>query len=105
MTSVMELVRMAREQVENLTPEEVAAELADGTAVLVDTREASELSSGMIPGAIHAPRGMLEFHADPGTKDHLGELQPERRVIIYRAARSRAVPTAGRRAREAGWHP
>ncbi len=94
MVSVMELVRVAKEQVENLGPEEVAAEMAAGEVVLVDTREAHELAGGVIPGALHAPRGMLEFHADPGTKYHLKELQPDHRVIVYCAAGSRSALAA-----------
>lgn len=91
MVSVMELVRAAKERVENLTPAEVVAELATGKAVLVDLREAHETVGGMIPGAISAPRGMLEFHADPNTKYHLPELRPEKRVILYCAAGSRSA--------------
>lgn len=91
MVSVMELVRLAKEQVENLTPEEVATELATGEVVLVDTRESSELADGVIPGALHAARGMLEFHADAGTRYHIKQLQPQSRVILYCAAGSRSA--------------
>lgn len=91
MVSVMELVRAAKEQVENLTPAEVAKEVEAGRAVLLDVREAHETAGGVIPGAVKAPRGMLEFHADPSTKYHLPELRPETRVILYCAAGSRSA--------------
>lgn len=48
----------------------------------------------MIPGAVLAPRGMLEFHADPATKYHLPTLAPDKRVILYCAAGSRSALAA-----------
>jgi predicted sulfurtransferase len=56
------LVADARTRIENLSPAQVAAELAERDVVLIDTREADERSaSGTSAGAAHAPRGMLEF--------------------------------------------
>jgi rhodanese-related sulfurtransferase len=38
----------------------------DPDVVFVDIRDVRELQrEGMIPGAVHAPRGMLEFWVDP----------------------------------------
>ncbi|HLV12190.1 MAG TPA: rhodanese-like domain-containing protein [Trueperaceae bacterium] len=91
MVSVMEMVRLAKEQVENLSPADVAREVQDGEVVLVDVREPEETAGGVIPGALLAPRGMLEFHADPATKYHLAPLRPDRRVILYCAAGSRSA--------------
>jgi rhodanese-related sulfurtransferase len=88
------LVAEARERVECLHPAQVAEELKRG-AVLVDLRESEELArEGMIPGAVHAPRGMLEFYADPKSSYHLAELQPERRVILHCAAGGRSALAA-----------
>lgn len=91
MVSVMELVRLAKEQLENLSPSEVAAELESDEVVLVDVREPNETAAGVIPGALLAPRGMLEFHADPSTKYHIPALQPRKRIILYCAAGSRSA--------------
>ena len=64
-----QLVTQAKQRIENLTPEQVAAELERGGVLLVDLREGEErIQKGAIPGAIHAPRGMLEFYADRPTK-------------------------------------
>ena len=80
----LDLVAKAKERIENLSPAEVAAELATPGVVLVDLREREELEAqGTIPGAIHAPRGMLEFHADPSTPHHLEGLDPALRTILY----------------------
>lgn len=94
MTGVMELVRIAKEGLESLSPREVAAELGREDVVLVDLREPHETAAGIIPDAVLAPRGMLEFHADPATKYHLAALTPDKRVILYCAAGSRSALAA-----------
>jgi rhodanese-related sulfurtransferase len=91
MTGVKEMVAAAKAGIENLRPAEVAEELAWGDAVAVDIREPSETADGIIPGAVLAPRGMLEFHADPQTPYHLREFDRGRRVILYCAAGSRSA--------------
>lgn len=91
----LDLVQEARSQVENLSPEQVASELDRGDAVVVDLREPQELeATGMIPGAIHAPRGMLEFYADPSLPYHREELQRDRRVILHCASGGRSALAA-----------
>ncbi|HVM34459.1 MAG TPA: rhodanese-like domain-containing protein [Actinomycetota bacterium] len=88
----MDLVAEAKEQIENLTPAEVAAELEKNGVVLVDLRERDELEAqGAIPGAIHAPRGMLEFYADASTPYHRKEFDPAARTILYCASGGRSA--------------
>ncbi len=83
MTGAMQRVAQAKARIENLTPEQVAQELAQG-AVLVDLRETEERQQhGVIPGAVHMPRGMLEFYADASLPYHRKELQADRRVILH----------------------
>jgi rhodanese-related sulfurtransferase len=90
-STVVELVTRAKARIENLTPEHAAREAAEG-AVLIDLREPAELQSeGMIGGAIHAPRGMLEFYADPTSPYHREELDPSRRTILYCASGGRSA--------------
>jgi rhodanese-related sulfurtransferase len=90
-----ELVAEAKAQVENLTPEQVEKEVNDG-ALLVDLREPGELAeNGAIPGAVHAPRGMLEFWADPTSSYHRPEFDPGKRVILHCAAGGRSALAAG----------
>ncbi|CAN5751085.1 rhodanese-like domain-containing protein [soil metagenome] len=52
-------------------------------ALLVDVREAPELEAGMAAGALHVPRGMLEFCADPASDFHLPDFRPDRAVVLY----------------------
>ncbi|MFN0071942.1 MAG: rhodanese-like domain-containing protein [Chloroflexota bacterium] len=90
-----QMVAEAKQRIENLAPESVAAELRNSQALLVDIREADERAqTGWIPGAIHAPRGMLEFWADPASPYHRPELQPDRRVILYCASGGRSALAA-----------
>lgn len=87
-----ELVAAAKQGIENLSVEEVAAELASGNVVLVDIREGEErVQNGFIPGALHLPRGMLEFYADPTSPYHRSELEPGKRVILHCAGGGRSA--------------
>lgn len=89
-----DLVAKAKAEVENLTPAQVADERDNG-AVVVDLREPAELAAdGMIEGAIHAPRGMLEFWADPSSPYHRPELDPARRTVLYCASGGRSALAA-----------
>jgi rhodanese-related sulfurtransferase len=87
-----ELVSAAKQGIDNLTVDEVVAELQDGDAVLVDVRETEErVQNGSIPGAVHLPRGMLEFYADPTSPYYRSELAPDKRVILHCAAGGRSA--------------
>lgn len=89
--SVSDLVKEAKQQAENLTPEQVNNELKQG-ATLIDIRESEELgSSGKIAGAVHAPRGLLEFYADESTPYHKQEFDKNKRLILHCAAGGRSA--------------
>ena len=90
----MDLVASAKAEVENLTPEQVAQELESGDAVLVDIREPEERAAASIPGSIHAPRGMLEFYADPSLPYHRPEFDREGRIILHCASGGRSALAA-----------
>jgi rhodanese-related sulfurtransferase len=90
-----EMVADAKGQVENLTVDAVADEMASGDVVLVDLREPEELAAtGRIPGSVHVPRGMLEFRADPTSAYHQDPLDPSRRVIVHCASGGRSALAA-----------
>ncbi|MEJ7838849.1 MAG: rhodanese-like domain-containing protein [Thermomicrobiales bacterium] len=92
--SASKLVAEARGRTQNLSPEEVAAEVADG-AILVDLRESEErVLDGTIADAIHAPRGMLEFYADPASTYHRAELDPAKRTILHCTSGGRSALAA-----------
>jgi rhodanese-related sulfurtransferase len=88
------MVAEAKTRVENLPPAKVADEVGSGV-LLVDIREAEErVQNGVIRGALHAPRGMLEFYADPTSPYHRAEFQPERRIILHCASGGRSALAA-----------
>jgi rhodanese-related sulfurtransferase len=90
----MEMVADAKARIENLSPEQVRQELEHG-ATLVDLREPSERQqTGAIPEAVEAPRGMLEFWADPDSPYHRPEFDPNKRVILHCASGGRSALAA-----------
>ena len=94
-TSALDLVKNAKTNIENLTPQQVSEEINKGNAIIVDIREAHELSEqGKIPGSVNAPRGMLEFYADPSLPYHKSEFQPDNRIILQCASGGRSALAA-----------
>ena len=60
------LVEQATAQIKTYSVQEALARLDDPGVQFVDVRDVRELErEGMIPGAFHAPRGMIEFWIDP----------------------------------------
>ena len=95
MSTSAEMIAEAKKRVENLTVDQAAQELEQGDVLLVDVREPAERAqSGTIPGAVEAPRGMLEFYADPTSPYHRDEFQPGRRIIFHCASGGRSALAA-----------
>ena len=89
------LVAEAKSHVASLSPREVADELRGGEALLVDIGEADERAAhGSILGAIHVPRGMLEFAADPTSAYFRTEFDPVRRTVLLCASGARSALAA-----------
>lgn len=66
-----ELVERANREITTHAPQAALERVREGKAVLVDIRDIRELSrEGRVEGAIHAPRGMLEFWFDPESPYH-----------------------------------
>lgn len=102
-TSVKEMVAAANAAVPRVSREEAAALIAKGDALVVDVRDAPELqASGKIAGAVHVPRGMLEFRADPQSPYHDPAFRPDRTVMLYCASGGRSA-LAGRTLQELGY--
>jgi rhodanese-related sulfurtransferase len=65
---IKELCAEAEAEIETLTVDQAIALKDDPNVQLVDIRDVRELwRDGAIPGALHAPRGMLEFWVDPNS--------------------------------------
>jgi rhodanese-related sulfurtransferase len=95
MPTAAEMVAEAKKRVQNLTVDETAREIESPEVLLVDIREPGERGqTGVIPGAVEAPRGMLEFWADPTSPYHREEFRPDRRVILHCASGGRSALAA-----------
>lgn len=93
--SAPQMVASAKARIENLSPDDVVAELQSGSVTLVDLREAEECEAfASLPGAINAPRGMLEFYADPTSPYHRQEFNPDSRIILISASGRRSALAA-----------
>ena len=100
--TVKEMIAEADAEVPRITAAEAKALMAEG-AVVVDVRDSAEVTaSGKVKGAIHIPRGSLEFKADAGTSYHDKNLSPEKPIILYCAAGSRAA-LAGKALKDMGY--
>lgn len=89
--SASQMVAQAKAHIENLSPDQVAAELHAGSATLIDIREEIERTDGCLAVAHYAPRGMLEFYADPSSPYHREEFDPDRRIILVCASGGRSA--------------
>lgn len=93
--SVKDLVAEASRAVETLSAEEALARLGQPDTVLVDVRDGEELAkTGKIAGAVHVPRGFLEFQADPASPTHKAELAGGKRLVLYCASGNRSALAA-----------
>ena len=67
----------------------------DDSVVFVDVREAAELADkGKIEGAVHIPRGVLEFYIDPASGIHNEIFSSNKKVVFYCASGGRSVLAA-----------
>ncbi len=90
--SAIDLVKEAKTQIENLTPEQVKKELSGDSVILIDIRESEELKqNGTIRKSVHAPRGLLEFYADPFQPYYKPEFDKTKRIILHCASGGRSA--------------
>jgi rhodanese-related sulfurtransferase len=92
-----DLLNEARKTVPEMTAEEAKAKEDRGEVdLIVDVREPNEWDAGHIPGALFAPRGMLEWYADQGYANHKPQLAEARdkQVVIHCASGGRSLLAA-----------
>ncbi len=100
--SVQDMLAAANAAVPKLSPEQVAARLAEGDAVLLDVRDPPEWQGGTLRGAVRVSRGMLEFRADPALASHHPALQKQATLLVYCASGGRSA-LAGQTLRALGY--
>jgi molybdopterin/thiamine biosynthesis adenylyltransferase/rhodanese-related sulfurtransferase len=82
--SSADLLRQVKSEIDEVDPSEVKELLQEGVAI-VDLRETDEISSGLLPGAKHVPRGYLESRIEAIVPDR------EAHVILYCASGNRSA--------------
>jgi rhodanese-related sulfurtransferase len=79
-----QLMAEASRKIRTLGIDEVKSKHGDPGVVFVDIRDVRELErEGMIPGALHAPRGMLEFWVDPDSPYFKEIFGADREFVLY----------------------
>jgi len=78
------LLDEANAQVQLVSATTLAERLGDEDLVLIDLRDIRELQrEGHLPGAVHTPRGMLEFWIDPDSPYARPIFQEDKRFVFY----------------------
>ena len=92
---IKDLVAEAEKKSKGISVDAAKAKLGDPDTVFVDLRDVRELErDGMIPGAFHAPRGMLEFWVDPQSPYYKPVFADDKTFILYCQADWRGVLAA-----------
>ncbi|MDQ3227136.1 MAG: rhodanese-like domain-containing protein, partial [Chloroflexota bacterium] len=84
MPSYQDILEQKRAAVREVDVRQSARMYEEG-AVLIDVREQDEVDQGIIPGAMHIPRGYLEMRIEEAVRDH------ETPLVIYCAGGVRSV--------------
>jgi rhodanese-related sulfurtransferase len=81
------LLEEANAEIETVPVEAAIAQHGDENIVFVDLRDPREVErEGMIPGAFHCPRGMLEFWIDPESPYHKPIFDEPKKFLFYCAS-------------------
>jgi sulfur-carrier protein adenylyltransferase/sulfurtransferase len=84
MPTYQEMLEQKRASVREVDARE-SARLREQGAVLVDIREQDEVDQGIIPGAVHIPRGFLEMRIEEAVRDR------DTPLIVYCAGGVRSI--------------
>jgi rhodanese-related sulfurtransferase len=95
MKHVKDMVVEANAIVDHMPAAEAMALHGQDGITFVDLRDPRELQrDGMIPGAFHCPRGMLEFWIDPESPYAKPQFQTGNRMVFYCASGWRSALSA-----------
>ena len=79
-----QMVDEAKSRIKTISLEEAQGRFGQDGVVFVDLRDVRELErEGMIPGAFHCPRGMLEFWIDPDSPYHKDVFASDKEFVFY----------------------
>ena len=85
--SSADMVAAARARITEVETADLIAQVDDPNVVIVDIRDPRERTrTGAIPGAVHAPRGMVEFWVDPESPYHKPVFSQEGKRYVFHCA-------------------
>ncbi|MBC3933383.1 MULTISPECIES: rhodanese-like domain-containing protein [Undibacterium] len=89
-----QLVDEAFAQIKTYSVAEALTKLDQAGVQFIDVRDVRELErEGVIPGAFHAPRGMIEFWVDPDSPYFRPVFEDNKEFILFCAAGWRSALT------------
>ena len=92
---IKQLIAEAEKKSKSISVEDAKKRHGDPDTVFVDLRDVRELErDGMIVGAFHAPRGMLEFWIDPESPYHKPVFAQDKRYVFFCAGGLRSALAA-----------
>jgi rhodanese-related sulfurtransferase len=93
--TVSQMVAEANAEIETVSATDAIRLQQDPNVVFVDIRDIRELErDGRIPGAFHAPRGMLEFWVDSESPYHKEIFDSGKKFLFFCAGGARSALTA-----------
>lgn len=104
MKTAKDFLDEAHGMVPRITTEEGIAKHKAGGSVFVDVRDPGSIAqTGTIAGAVRAPRGMIEFHADETMEAfHIDHLKKDADLVLICGAGGQAA-LAGKTLKEMGF--
>ena len=103
--SVKSMVEAAKREIEEIPAAEAVKLAGREDVVLVDVRDIRELGrDGKVPGAFHAPRGMLEFWIDPESVYFKPKFGEAKKFVFFCAGGLRSA-LAAKTAQDMGLKP
>ena len=89
---VAEMIAAARLLIDRVSVHEAAELQRLDAAILIDFRDVRELQKlGTVANSFHAPRGMLEFWADPDSPYHKPVFRTDKKLILFCASGLRSA--------------
>jgi rhodanese-related sulfurtransferase len=89
---VADMIASARLLIVSISVIEAAELQRLDAANLIDLRDVGELKDvGMVPNTFHAPRGMIEFWADPDSPYHKSIFHTDKKLILFCASGLRSA--------------
>ncbi len=94
-TGIKSLLADANREIETIPAADAVKLAGRDDVVLVDIRDIRELQrDGKVPGAFHAPRGMLEFWIDQDSPYHKPVFNQDKRYVFFCAGGMRSALAA-----------